>query len=126
MKKTKSGYSLIDVLLTLFLLTLILVGTLQLFAQAITIKLKADSIVAMASLLSNRLEELRMIALNPPEKAGQFQEEIMATHHQTFVCRWRLIRESAQAWRLEIKVNPLGQADKGVEASLWIIPSLGF
>lgn len=126
MKKTKSGYSFIDVLLTLFLLTLTLIGTLQLLAQATTIKLKADSIVAMASLLSNRLEELRMLPLNTPEEAGQFQEEITVTHHQTFVCRWRSIRESAQAWRLEIKVNPLGQADKGVEASLWIIPSLGF
>ncbi|MGQ9472266.1 MAG: hypothetical protein ACUVR0_11360 [Candidatus Aminicenantales bacterium] len=126
MKKTKSGYSLIDVLLTLFLLILTLVETLQLLAQAATTKLKSDSIVAMASLLSNRLEELRMLPLNTPEEAGQFQEEITATRHQTFVCRWRTILESAQAWRLEIKVNPLGQADKGVEATLWIIPSLGF
>lgn len=126
MRKTKGGYSLIDVLLTLFLLTLILVGTLQLLAQATMTKLKADSIATMAALLSNRLEELRLLPPRTLEEAGQFQEEITATHHQTFVCRWRSIRESAQAWRLEIEVTPLGQPDKRVEASLWIIPSLGF
>ncbi len=126
MGKPKSGYSLIEVLLTLFLLTLILVGTLQLLAQATTTKLKADLIVSMASLLSNRLEELRRLPGAAPEAQGQYQEEIKAGQRQTFVCRWRLIQESAEAWRIEIEVSPLGQAEKRVEATLWIVPFLGF
>lgn len=126
MGKPKSGYSLIEVLLTLFLLTLILVGTLQLLAQATTTKLKADLIVSMASLLSNRLEELRRLPGAGPEAQGQYQEEIKAGQRQTFVCRWRLIQESAEAWRIEIEVSPLGQAEKRVEATLWIVPFLGF
>lgn len=127
MNSRKSGFSLIEVLLTLFLLTTTLTGTIQLLAQAATLKNRADLQVQITTYLINRLEELKTFLPNNQGGQGEQEEEVFdSISGETFLCHWRLIEEGAEAWRIEIEVIARDHQEKRTQATLWVTPLLGF
>jgi hypothetical protein len=127
MKTERKAYSLIEVIITLSLSLSILIGFIQVIAQAANLKNKTDSLNQMTFLLLNRLEEIRGLS---PEKAGflkENEEEITdLTSGEKYLCHWKFIPEASQAYRIEIEVFPLANPGRKVRATLWVISILGF
>lgn len=127
MKTKRKAYSLIEVIITLSLSLSILLGFIQVIAQAANLKNKTDRLNQMTFLLLNRLEEIRCVS---PEKVGflkENEEEIEdLTSGEKYLCRWKFIPEASEAHRIEIEVFSLAHPGRKVRATLWIISILGF
>ena len=127
MRYKTTGFSLIEVLLTFCLLILILMGTMQLLAQAARLKEKTDLLAQMTAYLVNRLEELKSLPPDSPERQGDHYEEFEdSSAKYKLGCYWRQVQEASQAWRLEIEVSSLQPQGHKVQATLWTTSLLGF
>lgn len=127
MKPRKKGYSLIEVIITLSLSISILLGFIQVIAQATDLKNKTDLLNQMTFVLINRLEKLRSLNLDQDEFLIENEEVIEdLSSRKKFSCRWRIIPEAAEAHRIEIEVSSLSNQRRKIRATLWIVSILGF
>ncbi|MCX7973631.1 MAG: type II secretion system GspH family protein [Candidatus Aminicenantes bacterium] len=121
------GYSLIEAIVALALVISIMTGVIQVIAQAAKLKNKIDQLNLMTSLLLNQLEELRCVKPVQTELLTEKEGEILDPNSdERFLCRWKWIPESPQAYRIEIQISSTSYPQKKLEATLWILPMLGF
>lgn len=127
MKTLRNGQSLIEVIITLFLVISIFTGFSQLIIQAAKIKTKIDRINQMTFLLINRLEELRSISLAQTKFLIENEEILRGVSPvEKYICRWKFIPEAPLASRIEIEVASLTYPNQKIRATLWLASILGF
>lgn len=127
MKTKRTGQSLVEVLITLFLTISIFTGFSQVITHAAKLKNKTDQINQMTFLLINRLEELRSTSLAQTEFLIENEEIIGgALPDEKFLCRWKFIPEAPQARRIEMEIISLINPNRKIRATLWVTSILGF
>ncbi len=69
-EKTSRGFTLIEVLIALALVSALIIGGIEILILAAQIKLKADANIELADLAASRLEERKAAVLADIEPAG--------------------------------------------------------
>jgi Tfp pilus assembly protein PilV len=117
MKTKKKGFSLIELLISSWLILFLITGTAQLLGLSLAAKRTAEFHFRASRLASSRLESLKSLPHDSPElKAGTHEEFVMDTSSpETFRIAWRVedIDQSLKKVRLEF-FSPIKPRRKAV------------
>jgi prepilin-type N-terminal cleavage/methylation domain-containing protein len=123
----RKGFTLIEVLLALVLVSLVLIGTAELLVRAQQISREAETRIRMTDALSAALESLKALPYDDPGLAnGEVQTRLEAAGQKTFVLERRTEDVSLDMKRIEMTVYADEARARGIRAVLYISRLLGF
>ena len=122
------GFTLIEVLVTLSLVTLLVAGTGELISLSLLAKRKAEAHAGVIHHLTDKLEGLRSLPFDNPElRAGLYKEEIAALGPvPAFLVEWNIEDLSGGMKRIGICVSSRGRRRATAKAVLLVSEKLGF
>jgi prepilin-type N-terminal cleavage/methylation domain-containing protein len=124
----KRGFSLIEVLISMTLALLLLVGTAELITLSIWAKRKGDTTSGLAQSLSARLEGLKSLSFGSDGlRPGEYSETVRdEAGRGLFLQEWTVEDAGERMIRVRIRVSPAGRPHPGAAATLWISKDVGF
>lgn len=122
------GFTLIEVLVTLSLVTFLIAGTGELISLSLLAKKKAEAHAGVIHHLTDKLESLRSLPFEDPElRAGQYEEEIAAQGADpAFLVEWNIEDLAGGMKRIGIFVSSRGRTPATAKAVLLVSEKLGF
>jgi len=122
------GFTLIEVLVTLSLVTLLVAGTGELISLSLLAKRKAEAHAGGIHHLTDKLEGLRSLPFDDPElRAGLYEKEIAALGPvPAFLVEWNIEDLSGGMKRIGICVSSRGRTRATAKAVLLVSEKLGF
>jgi|WetSurMetagenome_2_1015567.scaffolds.fasta_scaffold79672_2 prepilin-type N-terminal cleavage/methylation domain-containing protein len=126
-KKTPDrGFTLIETLIALALVSFLVAGTAELIGLALLTKRKAEAHIEATRIFQNRLERLRALPFDHPDlEPGEHREPIEPENGAgNFTCEWMIEELPRELKRIAITVS--GPAGTSAEAALLISAKLGF
>jgi prepilin-type N-terminal cleavage/methylation domain-containing protein len=125
---SKRGFSLIEVLASMTLALLLLVGTAELLTLSISAKRKGDTTAALTQALSSRVEGLKSLAFSPAGLVpGQHSETVRdEAGRGLYLHEWTVEDVGERMTRIRVKVTPAGRPGAASSIVLWISKDLGF
>ena len=127
-KRKKSGFSMIELLITMSITSIFILGTAQLTLHSIHLKQKSDCLVRAAELASTALEHFKSLPHDSTELEDTDFDEILRderSRHQ--FCRgWAIRKVSASLKRIEVDCYAQNHPRKRTRAALLLSKDLGF
>ena len=125
---SERGFSLIEVLASMALALLLLVGTAELVTLSIWAKRKGDTTAALTQGLSARVEGLRSPASSPGGLLpGDHSETVRdSAGRGLYLHEWTVEEAGPQMLRLRVRVSPAGRPGAAASIILYISKDLGF
>ncbi len=122
------GFTLIEVLVALSLVTFLIAGTGELISLSLLAKRKAEAHAGVIHHLTDKLESLRSLPFEDPElKAGQYEEEVATQGADpAFLVEWNIEDLSGGMKRIGIVVSSRGRTPATAKAVLLVSEKLGF
>lgn len=122
------GFSLIEVLASMALALLLLVGTAELITLSIWAKRKGDTTAALTQALTTRVEGLKSLAFSPGGlAAGEYSETVRdAAGRGLYLHEWTVEDTGGRMARVRVRVSPVGRPGAAASVVLWISRDLGF
>jgi len=122
------GFSLIEVLASMTLALLLLVGTAELITLSIWAKRKGDTTAALTQALSGRVESLKSLAFSPSGLApGSYAETVRdGAGRGLYLHEWTVEDRGGRMTRVRVRVLPAGRPGAAASVVLWISKDLGF
>ena len=122
------GFTLIEVLVTLSLVTFLVAGTGELISLSLLAKRKAEAHAGVIHHLTDKLEGLRSLPFDHPElRAGRYEEEIAARGADpAFLLEWNIEDLSGGMKRIGVFVSSRGRTPATAKAVLLVSGKLGF
>ena len=124
----RRGFSLLEVLMAMALVSFLLAGTGELVLRSIQSKTKADGRLRMTALLSSRLEIMKTLPFESADlEAGSYSGE-MAGEAQEAAARaeWHIENISPNVKKIEFRIFIENEQNRAVQAVLLISRHLGF
>jgi Tfp pilus assembly protein FimT len=127
MKTQTRGFSLIDLLVSMTVTSLLIMGMAQLMCHAILIKRKTDCSVRAAELACNKIEHLRTAAWSGeiPETAHSEELKDERVDH-IFLRQWSIHDVAMETKQIELECFALNYPRKKTRLTLILSPDLGF
>lgn len=124
----KQGFSLVELLISLCLLTFLITATAQVIIHSFFCKRRAEINLKLAELVSLKLEYLKSLPCESDElKEGYRSESLKGSSSQEILIRtWRIQDISSSMKRVEIEVFSKRYPQKSVRLVLFISRELGF
>jgi prepilin-type N-terminal cleavage/methylation domain-containing protein len=124
----KRGFTLIEVLASMTLALLLLLGTAELLTLSIWAERKGDTTAALTQAVSSRVEALKSLAFSPGGLApGEFSETVRdGAGRGLFLHEWTVEDAGDRMIRVRVKVSPAGRPGAAASVVLWISKGLGF
>jgi prepilin-type N-terminal cleavage/methylation domain-containing protein len=124
----KRGFTLIEVLASMTLALLLLLGTAELLTLSIWAERKGDTTAALTQAVSSRVEALKSLAFSPGGLApGEFSETVRdGAGRGLFLHEWTVEDAGDRMIRVRVKVSPAGRPGAAALVVLWISKGLGF
>jgi len=125
---SERGFSLIEVLVSMALALLLLVGTAELVTLSIWAKRKGDTTAALAQGLSARVDGLRSLASSPGGLLlGNHSETVRdGAGRGLYLHEWTVEEAGPRMLRLRVRVSPAGRPGAAASIILYISKDLGF
>jgi len=122
------GFSLIEVLASMTLALLLLVGTAELITLSIWAKRKGDTTAALTQALSARVEGLKSFAFSPGGLApGEYAETVRdEAGRGLYLHEWTIEDAGGRMMRVRVRVSPAGRPGAAASVVLWISKDLRF
>ncbi|MBN1223316.1 MAG: prepilin-type N-terminal cleavage/methylation domain-containing protein, partial [Candidatus Aminicenantes bacterium] len=99
----KNGFSLIELLISMVLMMLLILGTAQLICHSLLVKRKSDCGIRAAELASKKLEHLRSLVFDSSELDDPRSEIVKDSRlNHTFTREWNFIDISPDVKKIEI------------------------
>jgi len=126
--QTRRGFSLIEVLITLALVSFLLTGMAGLLLRSIQAKKAADEHLQRAGLLSSKLESFKSLSFESEGlRAGEYQEEIEgAPGEATALAEWRIEDRGFNSKRIDLRIALQSRLERRLRAVLLVSGFLGF
>lgn len=125
---SERGFSLIEVLASMALALILLLGTAELVTLSIWAKRKGDTTAALAQGLAARVEGLKSLAFSPAGLVpGGFSETVFdGAGRGVYFHEWTVEEAGGRMLRLRVTVSPAGRPGAAASAVLYISKDLGF
>jgi prepilin-type N-terminal cleavage/methylation domain-containing protein len=122
------GYSLIEVLITMALVSMIVVGASEMLIQAVRIQRKADANLDMTGIASTRLEEIRGKSRGMFGGASNPGEAFTASgrRNTTYIGTWRTESTDGILDRLVFEIRPELKPEAMISLRILICRELSF
>jgi len=122
------GFSLIEVLVSMTLALVLLIGTAELVSLSIWAKRKGDTTSGLTQSLTARLEGLKSLCFGSGGLlAGDYSETVSdGAGRGVFLHEWTVEDTGGRMTRVRIRVSPAGRPQSGASATLWISKDVGF
>lgn len=122
------GYSLIEVLITMAIVSMIVVGSAEMLIQAVRIQRKADANLDMTGLASARLEEIRGrsrgMSGGSSDPGGVFTAS--GRRNTAFIGAWRTESTDGILDRIVFEIRPELKPEAMLSLRILICRELGF
>jgi prepilin-type N-terminal cleavage/methylation domain-containing protein len=127
-EKTRSGFSMIELLIAMSIMSLFILGTAQLTLHSIHLKRKSDCLVRAAELASTALEHFKSLPYDSMELEDGDGEEIINDERSNhlFLRGWTIRRASASLKRIAMDCYAKNHPRKRIRAILVLSRELGF
>lgn len=125
-RKTQ-GFSLIELLISMTLMTFLIMGTAQLICHSLLVKCKSDCSMRAAELACAKLEQLRSLIFTSPGQE-ELQSEIFrdVKLNQTFIREWNSFDISPDMKKIEMSCFAQNHPRKKMRVILILTRELGF
>jgi prepilin-type N-terminal cleavage/methylation domain-containing protein len=121
------GFSFIEVLLAMALISFLLSGTAELVIRSISLNKKAEVNLQMAALVSSKLECLKSLPYESGElQAASYNEILEGRFPEVYLREWMIEDISSNMKRIELTVYPENHPEKTLRISLFLSRELGF
>ncbi len=122
------GFSLIEILISMALVLLLLVGTAELITMSIWAKRKGDVTAGLVRSFCSRAESLKSLAFGPQGlPAGDYAETARDEGGRgLFLHEWTVEDAGERSQRVRLRVTPAGHPESAASLTLWISKGLGF
>lgn len=121
------GFSFIEVLLVMALISFLLSGTAELVIRSISLNKKAEVNLQMAALVSSKLECLKSLPYESGElQAASYNEILEGRFPEVYLREWMIEDISSNMKRIELTVYPENHPEKTLRISLFLSRELGF
>jgi prepilin-type N-terminal cleavage/methylation domain-containing protein len=124
----KPGFSLIEVLVSMALVLLLLLGTAELIALSIWARRKGDVTAGLSRAFCARAESLKSLAFGSEGlQAGDYSETVRdEAGGGLFLHEWTVEDPGERLKKVRLTVAPAGRPKAEVSLTLWISKELGF
>ena len=124
----EKGFSLIEVLISLFIFSFTLISLLNLVTTCFLIKRKSETNFLSSKIIMEKFEYLKSVPFESEIlKQGIYEEEVvLQSYRKTYIRRWKILDLSENLKRIEIQVWHKNQSAKKTEFVLYISKNLGF
>jgi len=124
----KPGFSLIEVLVSMTLALILLLGTAELITLSIWAKRRGDTTSGLTQALTARLEGLKSLSFaSDGLRPGEYSETVRdEAGRGFFLHEWTVEDAGERMKRVRIRVSPAGRPQSGASVTLWISKDLGF
>jgi prepilin-type N-terminal cleavage/methylation domain-containing protein len=123
----RRGFSFIEVLLAMALISFLLSGTAELVIRSISLKKKAEVNLQMVALVSSKLECLKSLPYESGElQAASYNEILEGRFPEVYLREWMIEDISSNMKRIELIVYPENHPEKTLRISLFLSRELGF
>ncbi len=123
----RRGFSFIEVLLAMALISFLLSGTAELVIRSISLKKKAEVNLQMVALVSSKLECLKSLPYESGElQAASYNEILEGRFPEVYLREWMIEDISSNMKRIELTVYPENHPEKTLRISLFLSRELGF
>lgn len=121
------GFSFIEVLLAMAIISFLIAGTAELLIRASTLKRHGDSNLYMTGMASSKLESLKSSAYESAELQADSSGEIIEdSRRETYRREWTVEDISPDMKRITVKVYSESHPERAVRIGLLISRALGF
>jgi prepilin-type N-terminal cleavage/methylation domain-containing protein len=127
-EKTRSGFSMIELLIAMSITSIFILGTAQLTLHSIHLKHKSDCLVRAAELASATLEHIKSFPYDSMELEDDDHQEIIHDERSNhlFLRGWTIRRASASLKRIEMNCYAKNHPRKRIRTVLVLSRELGF
>jgi len=123
----RRGFSFIEVLLAMALISFLLSGTAELVIRSISLQKKAEVNLQMAALVSSKLECLKSLPYESGElQAASYNEILEGRFPEVYLREWMIEDISSNMKRIELTIYPENHPEKTLRISLFLSRELGF
>ncbi len=130
MKKiiSKQGFTLIEALVALAVVSVLVLGTGQVLIHALAVKKAVDEQAEACSLAAAKLENLKAASFESPELSeGDASEEVAGESvRAVFIREWRIEHISDVLKKVEIAAYSVGRPGRKVRLALYLVKELEF
>jgi prepilin-type N-terminal cleavage/methylation domain-containing protein len=124
---TRRGFTLIEVLLAMAIVSFVLFGTAELLVRAQQLSREADARIGMTDLLVATLEGLKSRSFDGPDlDAGDVRASLEPAGQKTVILERRIEAVSADLKRIELVLYAEDARQRGLRAVLYVSRFLGF
>lgn len=121
------GFSFIEVLLAMALISFLLAGTAELVIRSISLRKKAEVNLELAALASSKLEFLKSLPYESSElQATSYNEILEGRFPEVYLREWIIEDISSNLKRIGLTVYPENHPEKTLRISLYLSKELGF
>ena len=125
--RKKEGFSFIEVLLAMALISFLLAGTAELVIRSISLHKKADINLRMAGLVSSKLESLKSLPYESPElQASSYEEAVEGRFPEVYLQEWTIEDIAPNMKRIELAIYPENHPEKTLRINAFLSKELGF
>jgi prepilin-type N-terminal cleavage/methylation domain-containing protein len=126
-KRKRRGFSFVEVLLAMALISFLLAGTAELVIRSISLNKKAEVNLQLASLVSSKLEFLKSLPYESSElQAASYNEILGGRFPEVYLREWTIEDISSNMKRIGLAVYPENHPEKTLRISLFLSKELGF
>ncbi|MGA2361506.1 MAG: prepilin-type N-terminal cleavage/methylation domain-containing protein [Candidatus Aminicenantales bacterium] len=124
----RQGFSLIEVLVSMTLALVLLLGTAELITLSVWAKRRGDTTSGLAHSLTTRLEGLKSLSFESDGlRPGEYSEAVRdEAGRGLFLHEWTVEDAGERMKRVRVTVCPAGRPGSGASVTLWISKDLGF
>ncbi len=124
----QKGFTLIEVLISLFIFSLLILGTSQLIIYSILAQDRCQNRLSSLSIASNQIEKLKSLDFDHPKlKEGSWEEETETGENKNkFLLKVEIKNISPSLKKLVVQCSPQNQHDKKVALAVYISKEMGF
>ena len=125
---SERGFSLVEVLLSLFLVSFFIMGTAQLIIQALVVRKKAEKNLRISELLTSKLEQLNALPFERKElEEGSASEAVVeGGREEKFWRIWRIDDLTSGMKRVEIEIFSENHPQQRTYLVFFLSQELGF
>lgn len=124
----KQGFSLVEVLVSMTLALVLVLGTAELITLSVWAKRKGDTTSGLAQSLTTRLEGLKSLSFSSDGlRPGEYSESVRdEAGRGIFLHEWTVEDAGERMKRVRLTVSLAGRPGSGASVTLWISKDLGF
>ncbi|MBD3412921.1 MAG: prepilin-type N-terminal cleavage/methylation domain-containing protein [Candidatus Aminicenantes bacterium] len=127
-KMKHKGFSLIEVMISLFIFTLLVLGTFQTLIYSLAVQQRCQNRITSLELAANRMEKLKSLRFDHPKLNQSEQQEMIRPpgSNKTYRLMTSVQDISQNVKQIEISCSPQDRDQYQVSLVLYVCQELGF